>query len=141
MRNPWAAPRNAIATNASEAANAWERHGNKLTASQKDTGNGSGRIPDITLRTALMAMLVAMGGFIFGYDTGQISGYLEMSVFLERFGQRTTDLEAHPTGYYFTHVRNGLVVALVRLVPFHCSKRASHQAPDRTAFERALMIV
>lgn len=34
------------------------------------------RIPHVTLRTVFMAILVAMGGFIFGYDTGQISGFL-----------------------------------------------------------------
>jgi SP family sugar:H+ symporter-like MFS transporter len=49
-----------------------------------------------------------------GYDTGQISGFLEMRVFLEMFGQETTDLAAHPSGYYFTNVRSGLIVGLVR---------------------------
>ncbi|CAL3967840.1 unnamed protein product, partial [Diplocarpon coronariae] len=33
----------------------------------------AGRVPKLTLRTITMACLVAMGGFIFGYDTGQIS--------------------------------------------------------------------
>lgn len=70
-------------------------------------------VPSITLRTIFMTILVAMGGFIFGYDTGQISGFLEMDVFLERFGQRTTNLAKYPTGYYFTNVRSGLIVGLV----------------------------
>jgi SP family sugar:H+ symporter-like MFS transporter len=69
----------------------------------------------ITLRTIVMALLVAMGGFIFGYDTGQISGFLEMDVFLRRFGQPTTDLVNHPNGFYFTNVRSGLIVGLVCL--------------------------
>lgn len=45
----------------------------------------------------------------FGYDTGQISGFLAMPNFLERFGQFN-----HQTGkYYFSNVRAGLIVALV----------------------------
>lgn len=67
----------------------------------------------ITLRTIVMATLTAMGGFIFGYDTGQISGFLEVRVFLERFGQRTAVSTEHPYGYYFSNVRSGLIVALV----------------------------
>lgn len=67
----------------------------------------------VTMRTVVMATLVAMGGFIFGYDTGQISGFLEMPVFLSMFGQKTAVTDAHPDGYYFTNVRSGLIVALV----------------------------
>ncbi|KAL5394451.1 hypothetical protein PMIN02_004994 [Paraphaeosphaeria minitans] len=40
-------------------------------------------------RIILMAVLVSMGGFIFGYDTGQISGFLEMSDFLDRVSDTT----------------------------------------------------
>jgi Sugar (and other) transporter len=67
----------------------------------------------ITLRTVIMTILTAMGGFIFGYDTGQISGFLEMRVFLRRFGEPTPVTKEHPYGYYFTNVRSGLIVALV----------------------------
>jgi SP family sugar:H+ symporter-like MFS transporter len=73
-------------------------------------------IPHVTLRTVFMAILVAMGGFIFGYDTGQISGFLEMQVFLQRFGQPGPVTKDSPTGYHFTNVRSGLIVALVSLV-------------------------
>ena len=46
----------------------------------------------------------------FGYDTGQISGFLELPNFKERFGQR------HKDGtYYFSDVRSGLIVALVSM--------------------------
>jgi len=83
-----------------------------------DKGNGlpEGKLSvGITLRTVVMAMLTAMGGFIFGFDTGQISGFLEMRVFLERFGEPTPVTTEHPYGYYFTNVRSGLIVALVSL--------------------------
>jgi SP family sugar:H+ symporter-like MFS transporter len=49
-----------------------------------------------------------MGGFIFGYDTGQISGFLAMQVFKENFGELQSD-----GSYYFSDVRSGLIVALV----------------------------
>lgn len=45
----------------------------------------------------------------FGYDTGQISGFLAMPDFLRRFGELN-----HKTGdYYFSNVRSGLIVAMV----------------------------
>ncbi|CAL3967751.1 unnamed protein product [Diplocarpon coronariae] len=75
----------------------------------------AGRVPKLTLRTITMACLVAMGGFIFGYDTGQISGFLEMHVFLERFGEQVTVSSAHPTGYRFSNVRSGLIVGLLSI--------------------------
>jgi SP family sugar:H+ symporter-like MFS transporter len=46
-----------------------------------------------------------------GYDTGQISGFLEMPDFLEKFSDSTKengDLK-------FSNVRSGLIVALVCL--------------------------
>tara|TARA_R110002060_G_scaffold13705_4_gene19414 strand:- start:75 stop:521 length:447 start_codon:yes stop_codon:yes gene_type:complete len=97
---------------------------------EKDLHNGNGssantKVPAITMRTIIMAILVAMGGFIFGYDTGQISGFLEMEVFLERFGQRTEVSEKYPYGYYFTNVRSGLIVALVSFINKHQPKVAA----------------
>lgn len=51
-----------------------------------------------------------IGGFIFGYDTGQISGFLEMKDFLRRFGQH------HDNGVpYFSNVRSGLIVSLLSI--------------------------
>lgn len=47
---------------------------------------------------------------MFGYDTGQISGFLGMVDFLRRFGQRHAD--GTP---YFSNVRSGLIVALLSI--------------------------
>jgi MFS transporter, SP family, sugar:H+ symporter len=62
-------------------------------------------------RILIMGILVSMGGFIFGYDTGQISGFLEMPDFLRKFAD-TTDAETGEPA--FTNGRSGTIVALVR---------------------------
>jgi SP family sugar:H+ symporter-like MFS transporter len=90
-----------------------EKHRN-LDEPEQGKGQSEGKFSvGVTLRTVVMATLTAMGGFIFGYDTGQISGFLETRVFLERFGQPTPITTEHPFGYYFTNVRSGLIVGLV----------------------------
>ncbi|GKT55864.1 hexose transporter [Colletotrichum tofieldiae] len=64
----------------------------------------------ITGRSWAMGILISMGGMVFGYDTGQVSGFLEMPDFLERFG------EARPDGtFHFSNVRSGLIVGLLSI--------------------------
>ncbi|ORY31406.1 general substrate transporter [Naematelia encephala] len=58
----------------------------------------------------VLAVLASMGGFIFGYDTGQISDILLMEDFLRRFGQKQSD-----GTYAFSNVREGLIVALLSI--------------------------
>ncbi|KAF3398393.1 High-affinity fructose transporter ght6 [Penicillium rolfsii] len=67
-------------------------------------------IPLLTWRSALMGVFVSMGGFLFGYDTGQISGFLEMQNFLERYGEPAGD-----GTYKFSNVRSGLIVGLLSI--------------------------
>jgi SP family sugar:H+ symporter-like MFS transporter len=57
-----------------------------------------------------MGVFVSMGGFIFGYDTGQISGFLGMPEFQSRFGQKNGNGDG---GFHFSNVRSGLIVALL----------------------------
>ncbi|KAJ5361287.1 MFS monosaccharide transporter [Penicillium brevicompactum] len=67
-------------------------------------------IPLFTWRSLVMGLFVSMGGFLFGYDTGQISGFLEMEDFLMRYGQLGADGE-----YHFSNVRSGLIVGLLSI--------------------------
>lgn len=67
-------------------------------------------IPLLTWRSVLMGIFVSMGGFIFGYDTGQISGFLQMKDFLYQFGTY------NGSSYEFSNVRSGLITALVCLL-------------------------
>ncbi|KFH42250.1 Hexose transporter-like protein [Hapsidospora chrysogenum ATCC 11550] len=67
-------------------------------------------LPRVTKMSFMMGVLVSMGGLIFGYDTGQISGFLEMVDFLDRFGQTNSEGER-----YFSTVRSGLIVALLSI--------------------------
>ncbi|KAJ5728830.1 uncharacterized protein N7483_003338 [Penicillium malachiteum] len=67
-------------------------------------------IPLFTVRSFVMGIFVSMGGFLFGYDTGQISGFLEMPNFLERYGQPSGDGTFH-----FSNVRSGLIVGLLSI--------------------------
>ncbi|KAK3099100.1 hexose transporter hxt5, partial [Teratosphaeriaceae sp. CCFEE 6253] len=71
-------------------ANSGVRHG-----ADWDTYDHS-PLPWLTWNGFFMGVLVSMGGFVFGYDTGQISGFLGMPDFLQRYGMR------HPaTGEYY----------------------------------------
>ncbi|KAL9480237.1 hypothetical protein ACSS6W_005023 [Trichoderma asperelloides] len=67
-------------------------------------------LPRVTGRSWAMGCLISFGGLIFGYDTGQISGFLEMPDFLDRFG-----LTAPDGTKYFSNVRAGLIVALLSI--------------------------
>jgi SP family sugar:H+ symporter-like MFS transporter len=67
-------------------------------------------IPRVTIHSFIMGVFVSMGGFIFGYDTGQISGFLGMAEFQQRFGQHHSD-----GTFYFSNVRSGLIVALLSI--------------------------
>ena len=55
----------------------------------------------------IMCFLIAFGGFVFGFDTGTISGFINMSDFLERFGGTNAD-----GTLYFSNVRTGLMIGL-----------------------------
>jgi MFS transporter, SP family, sugar:H+ symporter len=75
---------------------------------EKGPFDDESKLPFLTVRTFFMAVLVSMGGFCFGYDTGQISGFLEMDDFLRNFAD-----QRNPLG--FSNVRSGLIVGMLSI--------------------------
>ncbi|KAM0747646.1 hypothetical protein T439DRAFT_93472 [Meredithblackwellia eburnea MCA 4105] len=61
----------------------------------------------------LLAVFSSMGGFIFGYDTGQISDFLLMPDFLLRFATCTEP--GNSDSCTFSNVRTGLIVAMLSI--------------------------
>lgn len=59
---------------------------------------------------SIFCFLVAFGGFVFGFDTGTISGFLNMSDYKARFGQQGAD-----GTYYMSNVRTGLIVSIFNI--------------------------
>jgi len=88
-----------------------------------------------TPRIFAMIMIVSLGGLIFGYDTGQISGFLEMDDFLKRFGDTTDPDTGAPA---FSKVRSGTIVGLLSIGTLI---GAIVGAPIADAFGRKLAIV
>ncbi|KAJ5707162.1 Major facilitator superfamily domain general substrate transporter [Penicillium malachiteum] len=68
------------------------------------------KIPWVTWRSLTLGAFVSIGGIIFGYDTGQISGFLEMNNYKQRYGQERSD-----GTFYFSNVRSGLIVSLLSI--------------------------
>jgi sugar porter (SP) family MFS transporter len=75
-------------------------------------------------RAVLLAIFIAFGGFLFGYDMGVISGCLIMPDFIRRFGQETDGQ------YYLSSSRQSIIVSLLSAGTF-CGAIAQAFTSDR----------
>ncbi|AET37552.1 sugar porter family MFS transporter Ecym_1317 [Eremothecium cymbalariae DBVPG len=62
------------------------------------------------LTVSIMCLFVAFGGFVFGWDTGTISGFVRQTDFVRRFGQTRAD-----GSHYLSDVRTGLIVSIFNI--------------------------
>lgn len=74
---------------------------------RRSSSYDEGRVPWVTWRSLTLGAFVSIGGIIFGYDTGQISGFLEMNNYKQRYGQFRNGT------WSFSNVRSGLIVSMV----------------------------
>ncbi|KAG0674632.1 hexose transporter hxt1 [Pichia californica] len=62
------------------------------------------------LTSAFLCCMIAFGGFVFGWDTGTISGFVNMPEFIHRFGQISGN-----GAYYLSKSRTGLMVSIFNI--------------------------
>ncbi|KAK7541364.1 hypothetical protein IWX49DRAFT_519065 [Phyllosticta citricarpa] len=69
-------------------------------ASRDDATKGYGKVPAIAI---LLGAIASVGGFMFGYESGQISGFMQETDFIARFGENGS----------FSNARQGTIVGLL----------------------------
>ena len=74
--------------------------GNSATLPSPADLQPEGRTPLIAI---ILGAVASIGGFMFGYESGQISGFLAMPDFIQRFGDNGS----------FSPVRQGTIVGLL----------------------------
>lgn len=62
------------------------------------------------LTISFLCLLIAFGGFVFGYDTGTIAGFIVMPDYVRRFGEQSVD-----DVYYLSEVRTGLIISIFHI--------------------------
>ena len=76
-----------------------------------------------------MTAFAAFGGILFGYDTGTISGIIQMNDWLRKFGVQTSDTTTYPIGYYLPSSRESLVVSILSAGTFFGKSSFRHPTP------------
>lgn len=74
------------------------------------SGNAANYCFNTLLTETGRKVFASMGGFLFGYDTGQISGIQEMTDFINRFG---TERDPATGAVMFNEWLIGVIVALL----------------------------
>ena len=62
------------------------------------------------LFAAFTCILIAFGGFVFGWDTGTISGFVNMPDFVHRYGQISSEGQK-----YLSKTRTGLMLSIFNI--------------------------
>ncbi|KAF2156565.1 general substrate transporter [Myriangium duriaei CBS 260.36] len=62
--------------------------------------------PKAPMLAIFLGLVASVGGFMFGYESGQISGYFQMKNYAQRFGELGND-----GNYHFSAVRQGTIIA------------------------------
>ena len=93
---------------------------NKVDDDMKMEGENSSQdqmVVDIPIKPAsayitisIFCVMIGFGGFIAGWDTGTIGGFLAHPDYLKRFGSKHKD-----GSHYFSNVRTGLVVSIFNI--------------------------
>lgn len=91
----------------------------------------------IGILAILLALFSSIGGFLFGYDTGQIADFLVMDDFLVRFGQCQVPGQADTCS--FSNVRSGLIVAMLSIGTLFGALIGATLA-DRLGRKKAVMV-
>ncbi|KAI0121160.1 general substrate transporter [Xylariales sp. AK1849] len=74
-----------------------------------DPAAAAAKAQRITFKAVLLGVVASIGGFMFGYVSGQISGFFAMNDFARRFGQ----LNAATGAYEFSAARQGTITGLL----------------------------
>lgn len=84
---------------------------------ETESNRDAGKLPTLPEKSykdyisiSIFCLLVAFGGFVFGFDTGTISGFVNMDDFRARFGQLNGQ-----GNYYLSNVRVGLIISIFNI--------------------------
>ncbi|KAK4998207.1 hexose transporter hxt5 [Elasticomyces elasticus] len=80
----------------------------KSITDSTDVGVMPRRPTKVPFMAIWLGIVASIGGFMFGYVSGQISGFFAMDDYLRRFGQQNPD-----GTYFFSAVRQGTIVSLL----------------------------
>ncbi|ROT36381.1 galactose transporter [Sodiomyces alkalinus F11] len=86
-----------------------ERNGRARRTGAESPDSNHPRIKVFNIHILFMGLLVSLGGFIFGYEGGAISGYLQMRDFIHRFGDDAGTDDRDQLG----RVRTGCMVSFL----------------------------
>jgi SP family sugar:H+ symporter-like MFS transporter len=88
----------------SPLANGAHAGNNELSASEQK----------VTFIAVFLGLVASIGGFMFGYTSGQISGYFQMADYQRRFGEYTDNPPVgNPTNFTFNATRQGTIVSML----------------------------